>query len=157
MLKRNVKIGAHYAMRHHNERNLTVVRIESESIYGGYNARKLKTGRTIRVKSAAKLRYEVQINPQYGIVMGARKWAPVTGGALASRDMYLPAPVVKTEAKYDCECGGSGKYHGHGSVVNGKFVGFVGTCFRCQGKGWQNVKDRKRNLYYDNHVRRIAV
>jgi hypothetical protein len=156
MLKRDVKIGAHYAMRHHNERNLTVVRIESESIYGGYNARKLKTGRTIRVKSAAKLRYEVKINPNYGKVACVVKWVP------ANQYVFVaPTPVVKTEAKHDvrhdCECNGTGKYHGHGHVLNDKFVGFVGTCFRCQGKGWQNPKDRKRNLYYDNHVRRIAV
>jgi hypothetical protein len=63
--KNQVKVGSHYAMRHHGERNLTVIRIESESIYGGYNARKLRTNRTIRVKSAAKLRFEVKLNPNY--------------------------------------------------------------------------------------------
>jgi hypothetical protein len=65
MLKRDVKIGAHYAIRHHSDpsHKLSVIRIDSESRYGGYNATKLKTGRTIRIKSAAKLRYEVELNP----------------------------------------------------------------------------------------------
>lgn len=63
MLKKEIKINSHYAIRHSGERNLSVIRIDSESIYGGYNATKLKTGRTIRIKSAAKLRYEVELNP----------------------------------------------------------------------------------------------
>jgi hypothetical protein len=65
MLKKQVKIGGHYAIRHHTDSatRLTVIRIDSESRYGGYNATKLKTGRTIRIKSAAKLRHEVALNP----------------------------------------------------------------------------------------------
>lgn len=58
MLKKEVRIGAHYSIKDHDG-NMRVVRIDSESIYGGYNATKLKTQRTIRIKSAAKLRYEV--------------------------------------------------------------------------------------------------
>lgn len=65
MLKKQVKVGSHYAIRHNGEHNLTVIRIDSESIYGGYNATKLKTGRSIRIKSAAKLRGEVILNPDY--------------------------------------------------------------------------------------------
>ncbi len=63
---------------------------------------------------------------------------------------------TKDVPKEKCwSCGGSGKYHGHGAVVNGKFTGYVGTCYRCNGKGWQTKADEKRNEYYDNHVRRI--
>lgn len=62
MLKREVRIGAHYAIRHSGEHNLCVIRIEGESLYGGFNATKLKTGRAIRIKSAAKLRFEVERN-----------------------------------------------------------------------------------------------
>lgn len=54
-------------------------------------------------------------------------------------------------------CGGSGKFHGAGAVVNGKFVGHVGTCYRCGGKGHQTPADVKRNAYYDNHVRRVSL
>jgi hypothetical protein len=72
VLKREVKIGAHYAIRHHTDpaHRLSVIRIDSESRYGGYNATKLKTGRTIRIKSAAKLRYEVELAPPGS----PRKW-----------------------------------------------------------------------------------
>jgi hypothetical protein len=63
MLKKEVKIGAHYAIRHHGDRKLSVIRIDSVSQYGGYNATKLSTKRAIRIKSAAKLRFEVEYNP----------------------------------------------------------------------------------------------
>ena len=54
-------------------------------------------------------------------------------------------------------CNGSGVYYGRGSVVNGKFVGFSGECYRCRGKGHQTAKDVRRNRYYDNNVRRFNV
>ena len=69
MLKKQVKVGSHYVVRHHDGK-FHVVQIHSESIYGGYNALKLKTQRMIRIKSAAKLRYEVERNSE-------GKWAEV--------------------------------------------------------------------------------
>jgi hypothetical protein len=68
MLKREVELGSHYAIRHHGDSayKLSIVRIDSESRYGGWNATKLTTGRTIRIKSAAKLRCEVKLNPNPG-------------------------------------------------------------------------------------------
>lgn len=65
MLKAQVKIGKYYAIRHYSDdaRKLSVIRIEGPNPYGGYNATKLSTGRMIRIKSAAKLRYEVELNP----------------------------------------------------------------------------------------------
>jgi hypothetical protein len=71
MLKKEVEIGKHYAIRHHGDSKLSVVMIQSVSAYGGYNALKLKTQRTIRIKSAAKLRFEVERNPATG------KWKEV--------------------------------------------------------------------------------
>jgi DnaJ-class molecular chaperone len=65
-----------------------------------------------------------------------------------------PKPVPEGAEKCD-GCNGSGVYYGRGAVVNGKFVGFSGPCFRCNGKGHQTPKDTKRNRYYDNHVRRF--
>jgi hypothetical protein len=64
MLKNQVKIGGHYAIRHHGDSKLSVICIDSVSQYGGYNATKLKTGRAIRIKSAAKLRFEVKRNAE---------------------------------------------------------------------------------------------
>jgi hypothetical protein len=54
-------------------------------------------------------------------------------------------------------CPGDGIYYGRGALVNGKFEGFTGVCFRCGGKGWQDEKDVRRNRYYDNRVRRIPA
>lgn len=61
VLKKQVKIGGHYAIRHAGDpaHRLSIIRIERESPYGGWDATKLKTGRTIHIRSAAKLRYEV--------------------------------------------------------------------------------------------------
>jgi hypothetical protein len=73
----------------------------------------------------------------------ASTWAPV-------KDM--------PEGNVDCDgCRGDGVYYGRGSVVNGVFQGFTGTCFRCGGKGSQTPADVKRNEYYDNRVRRYNV
>jgi hypothetical protein len=67
------------------------------------------------------------------------------------------APIKDVpEGNVECDgCRGDGVYYGAGSVVNGHFVGFKGTCYRCHGKGSQTPKDVKRNRYYDNHVRRF--
>jgi hypothetical protein len=60
--------------------------------------------------------------------------------------------------RHKCDgCNGSGTYYGAGRVENGKFIGFSGTCFRCQGKGHQTESDVKRNRYYDDRVRRFSV
>ncbi len=36
-------------------------------------------------------------------------------------------------------------------MLNGKPTGPGGPCFRCNGKGKHNQKDRRRNDYYDRH------
>jgi hypothetical protein len=63
MLKKEVRRGAYYAIRHSGETKLCVIQIGRENPYGGWDATKLKTGRTIRIRSAAKLRFEVVPNP----------------------------------------------------------------------------------------------
>jgi len=70
--------------------------------------------------------------------------------------VQAPKPVPEGMEKCD-GCNGSGTYYGAGMVVNGKFVGYSGKCYRCQGKGHQTPADRKRNAYYDNHVRRYTL
>jgi hypothetical protein len=62
VLKSQVKIGNHYAIRHSGESKLSVIRIDRESRFGGWDATKLRTKRAIRIKSAAKLRFEVVKN-----------------------------------------------------------------------------------------------
>lgn len=56
MLKKQIVIGKSYLAKISG--NLTFVRIDSESSYGGWNATNLKTGRSVRIKSAQKLRRE---------------------------------------------------------------------------------------------------
>lgn len=62
---------------------------------------------------------------------------------------------VKTVKCHDC--GGTGVYHGAGSVVNGVFVGFTGVCYRCGGKGVQTRHDKARNWGYDNYYRHFRM
>jgi hypothetical protein len=81
----------------------------------------------------------------------------------ANADAYMygasgePTPASDPD-HLDCDgCRGDGVHFGAGYVLNGKFVGHTGTCYRCGGKGYQTRADAKRNAYYDNHVRRISV
>lgn len=57
MRKSEVHIGGRYRAKV-SERIVTV-RLVSESAYGGWNAVNEETGRTVRIKSAARLRREV--------------------------------------------------------------------------------------------------
>jgi hypothetical protein len=47
-------------------------------------------------------------------------------------------------------CAGTGQFITR--VENGKPCGPGGQCFRCQGKGFQDDKDRRRNYGYDNYA-----
>ena len=57
MKKAQVKIGHIYHAKVSGQ--VVPVKIESESIYGGWNATNLRTFRTVRIKSAQKLRGEL--------------------------------------------------------------------------------------------------
>lgn len=67
--------------------------------------------------------------------------------------------IVPDDARVlDCfKCGGSGRYQGGGSVVNGVYKGFEGECFACEGHGKQTPKDRHRNRTYWNKYARISA
>lgn len=66
----------------------------------------------------------------------------------------IAAPKPRPEGTLECDgCNGSGVFYGAGAVVNGKFVGYTGTCYRCGGKGHQTESDRKRNWGYDQNRR----
>ena len=69
----------------------------------------------------------------------------------------LPSKDEHNDSRSDCECGGSGKFYSGGAVVNGRYTGRIGECFRCQGKGYQTAADRKRNYWYDAKYRRIHI
>ena len=57
MLKADVRIGGTYVAKVSGR--LTKVRLDSECRYGGWNATNMVSGRTIHIKSAAKLRREL--------------------------------------------------------------------------------------------------
>lgn len=61
MKKADVRLGATYTAKV-SGRVVPVV-LESESTYGGWNARNVTTGRSVRIKSAAKLRALVEPAP----------------------------------------------------------------------------------------------
>jgi len=67
-------------------------------------------------------------------------------------EVAKPKPIPEGMTKCD-GCNGSGTYYGAGSVVNGQFVGFSGTCYRCGGKGHQTKSDVARNRVYDRNRR----
>jgi hypothetical protein len=90
-------------------------------------------------------------------------WDDIDQGFLPAV-VYGPPSVAEPVAEQPVEgrpegatdCDGvckDGTYFGRGAVVNGKFVGFTGPCFRCGGKGWQNDADRRRNWGYDQNRR----
>jgi len=62
MKKKDVQIGKIYRVK-----GVVggCVKIISESQYGGYNAINPKTNRSIRIKSAAKLRYPVKLKEKH--------------------------------------------------------------------------------------------
>lgn len=72
MLKRDVKIGGFYAAK--VSERVVPIHLVGESRFGGWDATNVKTGRAIRIKSAAKLRFEVEpfINDA-----GVRRWRRV--------------------------------------------------------------------------------
>ncbi len=57
MRKKDVEIGGEYGAKVSNQ--LTRVRITGESPYGGWDAVNIATGRPVRIKTAARLRYAV--------------------------------------------------------------------------------------------------
>jgi hypothetical protein len=56
MKKAEVKVGAVYIVKVSDQ--LTRVQVKAESPYGGWVGTNLKTGREVRIRSAARLRRE---------------------------------------------------------------------------------------------------
>lgn len=57
MKQKEVQVGGIYAAKVSG--NVVPVRLDRESRYGGWDATNLQTGRTVRVATAQRLRYEV--------------------------------------------------------------------------------------------------
>lgn len=55
------------------------------------------------------------------------------------------------------KCAGTGRYKISGRVENGRFIGSEGVCFECQGKGYTNAADRKRNDNYNRYYRKVYL
>jgi hypothetical protein len=58
MKKRDVTVGQVYAVKVSGQ--VQEVRLVAESPYGGWVGRNLRTGREVRIRSAARLRYPVR-------------------------------------------------------------------------------------------------
>ena len=67
MKAKDVKLGGCYLAKISDR--LTVVSIDRESPYGGWDATNLKTKRAVRIKSPAKLRRELSIVEAYGFLV----------------------------------------------------------------------------------------
>lgn len=52
-------------------------------------------------------------------------------------------------------CRGTGTYS-WGASINGRMQ-HSGTCYHCQGKGFQTPADRKRNANYWNYYAKISL
>ena len=69
--------------------------------------------------------------------------------------MYLRFARAKAPSGvYDCDrCPGDGLFYMNselGPVAKGQ-------CFRCEGKSYQTVADRRRNEFYDSQVMRVSL
>ena len=61
------------------------------------------------------------------------------------------AVICAKSVKIPCaRCAGSGSFIT--GMLNGKPVGPGGECYRCNGKGWQNDQDARRNYGADIHA-----
>lgn len=58
MKKKDVIIGAYYAAKISG--NVVPIRIDRESRFGGWDATNIKTNRSVRIKTAGKLRFPVK-------------------------------------------------------------------------------------------------
>ncbi|KKN32082.1 hypothetical protein LCGC14_0817370 [marine sediment metagenome] len=76
---------------------------------------------------------------------GARNGAFGWSGEIAVHDSQ-----VSVKGAFGCgRCATTGHFITY--VENGKPRGPGGICFRCEGKGFHTLADRKRNLYHDMH------
>lgn len=72
-------------------------------------------------------------------------------GEIAVHDAH-----ISVDGNFFCgRCAGTGAFITH--TENGKPKGPGGHCFRCDGKGFHNHTDRKRNWGYDRYGVRVSL
>lgn len=72
-------------------------------------------------------------------------------GVEAKADPYVEDNDTRTSGTFKCQrCAGTGQFVT--GTVNGQPAGPGGICYRCGGSGTHNLRDRKRNAYYDSHA-----
>lgn len=86
MKKNEVEIGKVYAVKVSGM--ICPVRITNESRFGGWDGTNLQTNRDVRIRSAMKLRYELEPNPETG------KWRPAQGEAWWRRKAEILGKVA---------------------------------------------------------------
>lgn len=70
--------------------------------------------------------------------------------------MSTPQQLGKIELRPKCDrCRGTGIYS-WGASINGRMQ-HSGTCYHCQGKGWQSEEDKRRCAAYWNYAIRSAI
>lgn len=79
-------------------------------------------------------------------------WPTRTVGGTNGRERREVADLQYTACDH---CGCSGEYR-WGPCINGAPPQFGGTCHQCQGKGYQDQEDQRRNYGYINHMIRQA-
>ncbi len=102
--------------------------------------------RRIRARAwqcAEKSEFDAKVSESVGLGFGTEE-----GSVERARKWVLAARV----ARFTCRrCGGTGRFI-TGSL-NGELVGPGGPCYRCEGKGWQDDSDARRNYGADIHQR----
>jgi len=86
MKRKDIKIGKHYTVKVGDK--LTVVRIDSVNVHGGWDATNVATMRRIHLKTARRLRVAVRpaTHPLLGRRIGGLHWEPeITNTFLAKR------------------------------------------------------------------------
>jgi len=102
MKKANVKIGQAYLCK--VGRNLTEVRIDSEGPHGGWNATNVKTRRSVRIKSAQRLRA-----PARKVASEAKKSVKATRATKAAKERATRAQGAPKPARSSLGEGGAEK------------------------------------------------
>ncbi len=62
MRKQDVEVGKMYAVKVSGK--MAPVRIDRVSPYGGYDGINIRTGRSVRLRTAGRLQYELELAPE---------------------------------------------------------------------------------------------
>ena len=117
MKGKDVKIDAAYAVKVSGK--VVPVRITGESPYGGWDGQNLATHRSVRIRSAAKLRFALERNPDTG------KYQPVVNEEYLRRkagEIGEHARLLANNSKY---------YHDQGDIEKADNYAAAARCYAC--------------------------